>query len=110
MNLLLKFPLTLQEELYTLGGPPPCNSGIIRIYEDPNIIRIIPYSHYYRVGGPFDIFELSRACSQNYRLLWASVSTARAPPHCANCSENFSEKRWALAEFLPTIRMWDMKA
>ena len=32
--------------------PPPCNSGIIGIYEDPNMILIIPYSHYYRVGGP----------------------------------------------------------
>ena len=32
--------------------PPPCNSGIIRIEEDPNIIPIIPYSHYYWVGGP----------------------------------------------------------
>ena len=36
--------------LFGLGGPPPCNSGIIRISEDPNIIPIIPYSHYYWVG------------------------------------------------------------
>ena len=35
-----------------LGGPPPCNSGIIRTCEDPNILPIIPYSHYYWVGGP----------------------------------------------------------
>ena len=31
---------------------PPSNSGIIRIQEDPNVIPIISYSHYYRVGGP----------------------------------------------------------
>ena len=35
-----------------LEDPPPCNSGIIRIYEDPNMIPIIPYSHYYWVGVP----------------------------------------------------------
>ena len=29
--------------------PPPCNSGIIGIYEDPNIILII-HSHYYWWG------------------------------------------------------------
>ena len=27
-------------------------SGIIRIEEDDNVIPIIPYSHYYWVGGP----------------------------------------------------------
>ena len=32
--------------------PPPCNSGIIGIEEEPNIILTIPYSHYYRMGGP----------------------------------------------------------
>ena len=32
--------------------PPPCNSGIIGIQEDPNIVTSIPYSRYYRVGGP----------------------------------------------------------
>ena len=32
--------------------PPPCNSGIIGIEEGPNIIPIIPYSHYYWVGPP----------------------------------------------------------
>ena len=37
---------------YFRKDPPPCNSGIIRILEDPNIIPIIPYSHYYWVGGP----------------------------------------------------------
>ena len=35
-----------------LEDPPYCYSGIIRIEEDPNIIPIIPYSHYYWVGGP----------------------------------------------------------
>ena len=34
--------------------PHPCNSGILRIQEDPNIITIIPYSHYYWVGGPLN--------------------------------------------------------
>ena len=38
--------------LCKLGGPPPCTSGIIGIQWDPNIILIVPYSHYYRVGGP----------------------------------------------------------
>ena len=32
--------------------PGPCNSGIIGIYKYPNIILIIPYSRYFRVGGP----------------------------------------------------------
>ena len=32
--------------------PPPCNSGIIGKKEDPQKIITIPYSHYYRVGGP----------------------------------------------------------
>ena len=27
--------------------PPPCNSGIVGIEEDPNIIPIIHYGHYY---------------------------------------------------------------
>ena len=35
----------------SLEDPPPCNSGIIRIQEDLNIIPIIPYGHYYWVGG-----------------------------------------------------------
>ena len=38
------------------GDPSPCNSGIMRIYEDPNIIPIIPFSHYYWVGGPPNIY------------------------------------------------------
>ena len=38
--------------------PPPCNSGIIGIYEDPNIVTSIPYSHYYRVGGPPKVYVL----------------------------------------------------
>ena len=46
------------EESFALGGPPPCNSDIIRIYEDPNIIPIIPYSHYYWVGGPPNICQV----------------------------------------------------
>ena len=33
------------------GGPPPCNSDMKEIEEDPNIILIVPYSHYYWVGG-----------------------------------------------------------
>ena len=33
--------------------PPPCNSGLLGTQEDPHIIlTIIPYGHYYRVGGP----------------------------------------------------------
>ena len=35
-----------------VGPPPPCNSGIIRIWEGPNIVTSTAYSHYYRVGGP----------------------------------------------------------
>ena len=31
--------------------PPPCNSGMIGMEVDPNIIRIIHNSHYYWVGG-----------------------------------------------------------
>ena len=30
----------------TGGGPPPCNSGILAIYEDPNIVLIMPYPRY----------------------------------------------------------------
>ena len=37
--------------VYLLGGPPPCNSGIIGIQKDANIILSIPYIHYYRVEG-----------------------------------------------------------
>ena len=29
---------------FRLGGRPPCNSGVIGIYEDPNMILTIPYS------------------------------------------------------------------
>ena len=36
-------------------------SGIIGIQEDPNIITIIPYSHYYWVGGPV------KGCMERYR-------------------------------------------
>ena len=34
--------------------PPPCNSGIIGIYEDPNDnqVKFIPYSQYGWAGGP----------------------------------------------------------
>ena len=32
-------------------GPPPCNSDIIGIERDLNTIPVIPYSHYYKVGG-----------------------------------------------------------
>ena len=42
--------------IYFRRTPPPCNSGIIMIQEDPNIIPIIPYSHYYWVGGPPNIY------------------------------------------------------
>ena len=40
--------------------PPNCNSGIMGIYEDPNIVTSIPYSHYYRVGGPPKVLVLGR--------------------------------------------------
>ena len=33
------------------GGPPPYNSGITGIQEDPNIITAIPGCHYYSLGG-----------------------------------------------------------
>ena len=36
----------------TITTPPPCNSGIIGLSEDPNISIIIPYSHYYSAWGP----------------------------------------------------------
>ena len=36
----------------------PCNGGIIGIQEDSNIVTTIPYSHYYRVGGPPKIYPL----------------------------------------------------
>ena len=32
--------------------PPPCNSDIMGLLEERNIITIIPYNHYYREGGP----------------------------------------------------------
>ena len=35
--------------------PPSCNSGI---REDPIIIRIIPYNHYYKVGGVLLTYNL----------------------------------------------------
>ena len=48
-----------QNHDYTLEGPPPpCNSGIIGISEAPNIIPIIPYNHYYWVGGPPKLYLL----------------------------------------------------
>ena len=28
--------------VYVSGGPPPCNSGILGLYEDPNILTIFP--------------------------------------------------------------------
>ena len=31
---------------------PACNGGIMRIYQDPNIINVISHSYYYSVGGP----------------------------------------------------------
>ena len=37
---------------YRLGGRPPCNSGMVGLQQDPNIILNIPYSHYYCVRGP----------------------------------------------------------
>ena len=40
------------ETLIPQEDPPPCNSGIIGILEDSNVVLSIPYSHYYRVGGP----------------------------------------------------------
>ena len=46
--------------------PPPCNSGIIGIKEDPNIILIIHYSHYYWVGGPLKAARCKR--------LWSSYA------------------------------------
>ena len=42
--------------------PPPCNSGITGIQEDPDIILTLPYSHYYRGGGPPNV------CVMNLRL------------------------------------------
>ena len=46
-------------QVYKLGGPPPCNSGIFGIYKDPNdLVFIIPYSHYCLLGGPLKIFNL----------------------------------------------------
>ena len=37
---------------------PPCNSGIIGIQKDPNIILLIPYCHYYWVGGPPNTYTM----------------------------------------------------
>ena len=36
--------------VYLRRTPPPCNSGIIGIYEGPNIVLAIISSHYCRVG------------------------------------------------------------
>ena len=46
--------------------PPPSNSGIIGILEDPNIILIILYSHYYRVGGPPTQCPATRRAGDSY--------------------------------------------
>ena len=47
--------------------PPPCNSGILGIYEDPNRILIIHNSHYYRVGGPPSISPKQKKQQQQKR-------------------------------------------
>ena len=49
------------------GRHSPCNSGIIGIKEDPNIVRIIHYGHYYWVGGAPKLYksELSEFRSKN---------------------------------------------
>ena len=44
-------PPDLQKNSNGLGGPPYCNSGIIGVEEDPDIITSVPHSHHYRVGG-----------------------------------------------------------
>ena len=38
--------------LWVRRTPPPCNSGIMGIEEDPNIITVLPYSHYCWVKDP----------------------------------------------------------
>ena len=56
---------------YTLGRPPHCNSDIVGIWLNPNIMLITPYSHYYRLGVPSGILNashyaicgLARVCS-----------------------------------------------
>ena len=63
--------------------PPPWNSGITGISEDPNIILVVPYSHYYRVGGPLNQYEpLERTLPlhpRNFPAEWgaANVKTGR---------------------------------
>ena len=46
---------------YKLGGLPALDWTIRGIQEDPNIISSIPYSHYYRVGGPPKLYMGFRA-------------------------------------------------
>ena len=46
---------------YKLGGLPALDWTIRGIQEDPKIISIIPYSHYYRVGGPPKLYMGFRA-------------------------------------------------
>ena len=39
-----------KDVLHSLGGPPTCNRGIVGTYEDPNLITIVPHSHYDPAG------------------------------------------------------------
>ena len=49
-----------------LGGPPPtCNSERTGIEWDPDIIRMVPYSHYCREGVPPEVYMRNSYASAN---------------------------------------------
>ena len=58
---------------YTLGGPPPCNSGMIRIHEDLNKITV-HNNHHYWVGIPpklYGSFPKWRNPNIDLHILWS---------------------------------------
>ena len=100
------FPHTLPSRptgSHKKGSPPPCSSGRIGIYEDPNIVLIIPYSYYYKVGGlpkvSINTFPLNRETQTLHpeqskahfvgrrRLKpWLSQRNPCLPGHCASAN------------------------
>ena len=81
-------PLGMHQE-----DPPPCNSGMRRISEDPDRIPIIPYSHYYWVGGP------PKLCKE----LWISCEVVRDYPFIRDTTPETSHQmpRGKLAQLHP---------
>ena len=56
-----------------LGGPPPCDSGITGIQDDPNILTNILYGHYDWVGGPPNLNQ----CKVQVWVVWGGIFTQK---------------------------------